>query len=114
MFNKFLRGVKHSKAPQKDNITIDVNPDHQDDIETIEDPMNRVILNSVLTKTQKNMRRITERAAKDHLIENISKFEDELASFNRSLKTKLDSINRSIYDYKLEQPTIPLIPLGSI
>jgi hypothetical protein len=102
------------KGKKKDNITIDVNPDQVDDIETLEDPMNKVKLNSVFSKTKKKMLYIkaeSEQSQVENMIENL---DEDLKSFNSTFKLKMKSLQNSIKDYAGSRPSIPLISLGDL
>ena len=114
VFDKFLQGSRTSNNVKKDHITIDVNPEQTDDIETLEDPNNIVKLNSVLTKTQKRLDHIKLFSGKEQVIEMISKLDEDLQSFQSLFKKKMNNIQSSISDFKSEQPTIPILNLEDI
>lgn len=114
MFNKFLHGSASKAGKKKDSITIDVNPDQVDDIETLEDPNNKVKLNSVFSKTKKKMVYIkaeNEQSQVENMIDNL---DEDLHHFNNTFKIKMNGLQNSIKDFANERPSIPLISLGDL
>lgn len=114
MYDKFLKGSSVGKGVKKDHITIDVNPDQVDDIETLEDPMNKVKLNSVFSKTKKKMVYMqgeVEQREVESMIENLG---EDLKNFNDLFKIKMKTLQKSIGDYSNERPGIPLLGLDDL
>ena len=113
VFDKFLKGSSR-KGIKKDNITIDVNPDQVDDIETLEDPMNKVKLNSVFSKTKKKLLYIKAESEQAQVVNMIDNLDEDLKSFNSTFKLKMNSMKNTIKDFANDRPSIPLISLGDL
>ena len=114
VYDKFLKGSANKQGIKKDAITIDVNPDQVDDIETLEDPMNKVKLNSVFSKTKKKMLYIKAESEQAQVVNMIDNLDQDLKSFNNTFKLKMNSMKNTISDFANERPSIPLISLGDL